>query len=176
VEFTAYGGFLRVETKNIHDVPTDPIILKLLGIQSTPMIFHNILVDPNFHARLSQTYGHGIAYVSAGHTFTAGNGLFLNSSLTTATAAYSYTGFGHWRLKVAARYNGARAYAAIPGAYGQISGNLSASRYLMRSVNFVVHYYAREYGSARYANYRQFVNEVRAGFVYSPGDVPLRIW
>jgi len=176
LEFTGYGGFVRVESKLIQQVAVDPVIAAILGITTAAQIFHNISVEPNFNGRLSRTFRTGVAYISGGHAYVPGNGLFLTSSLTSVQAGYGYTGLRRWSFNAAGLYDRADAQANVSGQYGDYGMSLSASHTLRRGFNLVSRYYLRKYYSGDFSNYNRWVNDVRVGFGFTPGDVPLRIW
>ena len=176
VEFSGYGGAFRVENKFIETVPVDPVIAQLLGIGSAFRVLHAINFTPNVGARMSRSFSKGVLYAAVGRSVTPGNGLFLTSIETSATAGYSYTGFRRWSLSAAAFYSTARSLGNIQGPYSTTAGSLSTSRTLGHMVNFVASYSARKYGSSVFNNYNHLVHSVAIGFAFAPGEVPLRVW
>ena len=176
LEFTGFAGAMRGETRFVETVPLDPAIAALLGVTSTSLVGHQVLWAPNFSARLSRTFHTGVGYVGVGHAMTPGNGLFLTSEATDAVAGYSYTGIRRWSFAASVNYNRARAIGHIQGLYSTVSGSVSASRQIMRSVHFTANYSARQYNSPDFTNYNRLIHSVRVGVGFSPGDVPLRIW
>ena len=77
VEFSAYGGASRMESKFVQTVTVDPAITALLGITSGVQLFYNINYVPTFSGRLARSFEHGVAYIEAKRAITPGNGLFL---------------------------------------------------------------------------------------------------
>ena len=176
VEFSAFGGAMRAESRFLESVPLDPAVAQLLGISSTSLVGHQIYWGPNFGARLSRAFRTGVAYVNAGRSITPGNGLFLTSTATMVTAGYGYTGIRRWTFGASVSYSDAKAIGYIQGRYNSLSGSVSCSRRLMRWVHFTASYAASEYGSPDYSKYNRVVHSVRVGLGFAPGDVPLRIW
>jgi hypothetical protein len=107
---------------------------------------------------------------------TPGNGLFLTSEATSANAGYTYTGRRRWSLSTQAGYDRAKSVGNVLGYYGGITGSLSASRQLMRSVHAVASFNVRKYQSPDFNLYNRLIYTVRVGIGFAPGSVPLRAW
>jgi hypothetical protein len=105
-----------------------------------------------------------------------GNGLFLTSTQTLLTAGYTYTGLRRWSFNASGMYNRSNSMANVIGNYGQKGGSFMVSRELLRSVHGILSFYDLHYTSSTFAKYNRPVYEVRAGFGFTPGDVPLRLW
>ncbi len=176
LELTAYGGFMRAETKFVQSVPIDPAIAALIGLRSASVISHRIDYIPNISARLSRTFSRGVAYASGGRSVTPGNGLFLTSTMTTATAGYTYTGLRRWSFSTQAGYDRADSVGNFIGRYGDVSGTLSMSRQIGRFVHAVATFSARQYQSSDFNKYNRLIYTATIGIGFAPGDVPLRIW
>lgn len=176
LEFSGYGGAMRVETKFIQSVPLDPAVAALLGITTGTAIAHGITYTPNLSGRLSQTFHQGVMYISGGHTVTPGNGLFLTSEATEAMGGYSYTGLRRWSFNSGVSYQSAKSISNITGRYRSTSGTISASRTLIRATHAILAVSARRYDSGDFTQYNRTVYEVRLGIGFTPGDVPLRVW
>jgi hypothetical protein len=176
MEFSGFGGALRAESKFIESVPIDPAIAALLGITSSAQVAHSIQWSPYFEARLSRTFADGVAYLSAGHTISPGNGLFLTSERTSVLAGYSYTGLRRWSFSANAGYNRSNSVALVEGRYSDVSGALTASRQIARALHVIFNYTVREYQSGDFHNYNRAIHSVSLGIGFTPGDVPLRVW
>lgn len=175
-EFSGYGGFMRVETKFIQNVPVDPAVTAIIGITESTEVVYSVRYVPNISARLSRTFQKGVLYASGGHTVTPGNGLFLTSSLTSATLGYTYTGLRRWSFGANANYQKADSIGNVIGTYGGYSGTLNFSRQITRAVHVVGSFTARKYDSSDFPKYNSVVYQGRLGLGWAPGDVPLRIW
>jgi hypothetical protein len=176
VELSGYAGALRAESMFIQQVPIDPVIASLLGISTGSQIVHTVLYEPNVAMRLSRTFRYGVAYLSAGHTVTPGNGLFLTSSATSVRAGYGYTGLRWWSLSAYSAYSWSKAVGPVQGKYGTLTGSVNGSRQLVRSLHFMASYAIHRYDSPVFGNYNRIIHSASAGLAFAPGDVPLRVW
>jgi hypothetical protein len=176
LEFSGYGGAMRVESKFIQEVPIDPMIAALLGIRTGTGVAHTISTVPSVGGRLSRTYSKGVAYLSGGHGITPGNGLFLTSYTTNATLGYTYTGLRRWSFSVGVGYNVSRSTGTISGNYSNSMENLTITRQIRQGFHFTGQAYWRRYSSGDYAAYNRSTTDIRVGVGFAPGDVPLRVW
>ena len=176
LEFSGYGGIMRVESKFNQALAIDPAIAALLGITSTAQIVHTISYTPNVGGRLSRTFHTGVLYVSGQHGVTPGNGLFTTSYTSDVAGGYSYTGLRRWSFGATADYMWADAVGTIRGNYTGLGAGVTASRQIIRSVHLTSGFQARKYGSSDFAKYNRTIYEVRVGVGFAPGDIPLRIW
>jgi hypothetical protein len=175
-EFSGYAGFMRVESKFIQTVPVDPAVAAIIGITQSSEVVYSARYVPNFEGRLSRTFHKGVFYVSAGHTVTPGNGLFLTSTSTHASTGYTYTGLRKWSFGANVTYMSARSIGNVIGDYGGANASVTASRQISRSLHWVASFNAERYNSSDFAKYNQMIYGASMGFGWSPGDVPLRIW
>ena len=175
-EFTGYAGVTRAESEFPQLVTLDPVIAALLGITQGYVVTHRVNWLPSYSARLSKTFARGVAYFSAGHVMTPGNGLFLTSVDYNATAGYSYTGLRRWAFSVSAGYDRAKSMGNIIGEYGDYSAGLQTSRQISHLLHLVAGITARQYQSDSFAGYNRVIWDARVGISFSPRDIPLRIW
>jgi hypothetical protein len=173
VEFSAYAGAMRIESKYLQSIPIDPTIQALLGISQGVQIGHFIETTPTASGRLARSFQRGVAYVSAGRTVMPGNGLFLTSISTTVTAGYGYTGFRHWSLSAQGGYVKATAEGAIAGRYGNWTAGITAGRQITRRIGWNASATMRKYSSADYSLYNRWITTVNMGLHYSPGEMRL---
>jgi hypothetical protein len=176
LELSASVGVSRIEQTFIQSVAVDPVIAALLGIASTTEIAHFVSWIPTGNVRLSQVFRQGVAYIGAGRLVVPGNGLFTTSYSNSVSSGYTYTGVRRWSLSSQASYDRSRSVGNILGLYNSVSGGLSASRQIARSVHLVFGYNVRRYSSGDFSNYNRVVQEGHVGLGFTPGDVPLRIW
>ncbi len=176
VEFSAYGGAARLESKFIQTVAVDPAVTALLGITSGVQLFYNINYVPTVSGRLARSFEHGVAYVEGKRAITPGNGLFLTTNMTTAQGGYTYTGIRHWSFNVMAGYDQGQSLMNFMGRYGDYRGGFQVSRQLTRAIHAIAGVTASKYDSPDFANYNRLIYDARAGFGFAPGDVPVRIW
>jgi hypothetical protein len=176
LEFSGYGGIIRIETRFIQNVPIDPAIAALIGTPEGTVLLDNINHSMSFSGRLSRTFPKGVVFISGGRGVTPGNGLFLTSIMNRAMAGYSYTGVRRWSLGLSASYQSSTSIGNVVGNYGNTSGTLTASRQIVRTLHGIFSFSARQYSSGTFSLYNRFIYDVRVGVGYAPGDVPLRIW
>jgi hypothetical protein len=176
LELSASVGASRIEQTFIQSVPVDPIIAALLGVSSTTEIAHFVSWIPTGNVRLSQVFRQGVLYLNVGRAVTPGNGLFTTSYSDNVLAGYTYTGVRRWSLSASSGYSRSKSVGNFTGVYSSVSGGLTASRQIMRSVHFVFGYDVRTYDSPDFHNYNRLVQEAHVGLGFAPGDVPLRIW
>jgi hypothetical protein len=175
-ELSGYAGFYRAESQFIQQVPVDPAIAALLGITSGTRVDDTVLYGPAYGARLSHSFGKGVAYATVGHAITPGNGLFLTSQQTNAFAGYGYNGLRRWSLNAQVGYMTAQSVGTITGQYGSVTGGVSVSRTLLRTLHFIASSSVRQYQSGAFDKYNRRVYDVTVGLGWAPGDVPLRLW
>ncbi len=176
LEFSGYGGVSQVESKFVQSVPVDPIITQLFGITSTTAVSYSVGYTPSVNARLSEVFRKGVLYVGGGHEVTSGNGLFLTSYVTSLSAGYSYTGIRRWGLAAQAEFDRGDSIANIIGIYQDYGGGFSVSRSIMRYVHAVVTFSGLKYSSPSITGYNRPIYTASAGFGFSPGDLPVRVW
>jgi hypothetical protein len=176
VEFSGFGGAMRVESKFIQNVPVDPVIAELLGITFSPQLVHSIRWSPNYAGRLSRTLHRGLVFVMTQRTVNPGNGLFLTSYMTSATAGYTYTGLRRWSATWQAGYSRSESLGNISGIYTGFTATASVSRMLRHGLSLVGSYSARQYGSPEFSAYNRLIYQTGFGMAFSPGETPLRIW
>jgi hypothetical protein len=180
LEFTGYAGVSYLDNTLEQVVPVSPAIAAILGITSGLAVSHTLSYVPNGSGRLSEQFHNGVAYISGGHTTTPGNGLFLTSTMTYASAGYTFTGLRRWSLGANVVYNKAatvgETVGGVAGGYGGTNATLSASRLIARSMHVVAALNANRYDSPNFALYNRTVYSARIGFGWTPGDVPLRVW
>jgi hypothetical protein len=177
VEFSGYGGMMRIESKFIQTLPVDPNIAALLGLSAPPQqIVHRLDTRPNFAGRISRSFRNGVVYASISQGINPGNGVFQTSYATTATGGYNYTGLRRWSAAASADFTRAESVGILGGKYNGYGFGGGLSRLISHSLHFTTSVRARSYGSPAYDRYGRFIYEFRTGIGYSPGEVPLRIW
>ena len=176
VEFSGYGGVMRVESKFIQSVPVDPAITALLGITTGTALTYQVNYLPSVRARLSRSFQKGVAYAEGTRTVTPGNGLFLTSSTTTVAGGYTYTGVRHWSFDIQAGYDQSKSLMNFVGEYRDYRGGFRLSHQITGALHAIAGVSASQYDSPSFANYNRLIYDARVGFGFSPGDVPVRIW
>ncbi len=175
-EITGSAGIIRAESRFDELVPLDPVVAFLLGVSTGKQRVYSVSNLSTFDGRLSRTFHRGVFWASGGRSVTPGNGLFLASKMINATTGYSYTGMRRWSFTAQALYDRGNSMGNVLGTYGDISGGLSASRQIFKSVHFVAGAEARRYQSPGFTLYNRNVYDVHIGLGFSPGAIPLRLW
>ena len=176
VEFSMYGGFYRVESKFVENVPVDPVITALFGFTSASEVVYSVRYIPNYGGRLSKAFHYGVAYVTGGSSVTPGNGLFLTSRALNVSGGYSYTGLKRWSFTAFADWTRNSSIGNVSGQYGGESLTVGTSRQIIKSIHFVSNISARRYSSGDFNAYNRTIYEARIGLGWTPGDIPLRVW
>ncbi len=176
LEISAYGGIMRSETKFLQSVPIDPAVAALIGVGYGNVISYSASYIPNWSARISRTFSRGVLFAAGGHSVTPGNGLFLTTTMTSASAGYSYTGLRRWSFNTQANYSYGTSIANFRGNYGNSTGSVSTSRQLGRYLHGILSFSVRKYNSQQFTLYNRWIYNATIGIGFSPGDVPLRIW
>jgi len=176
LEFSGFGGFSQIESKFLENVPLSPALASLIGFANGVVIDYTHAYHPAFSGRLSRSFPRGVAFLSSAYSVTPGNGLFLTSTSLTNSVGYSYTGLRLWSLGAGATYLRANSIANVTGRYGDIGGNLSASRQVGRFLHVTLNWSAMKYQSGSFAGYNRLTYAANLGLAFSPGDIPLRVW
>jgi hypothetical protein len=176
LEFTGYGGFSQAETKFLRTVPLSPVLAGLIGLQNGVVINYTATYHPTYGVRLSQSFEHGVAFLSSSYMVTPGNGLFLTSTALSAATGYNYTGVRRWSFGVTSSYTRAYSVANVVGSYQDITGRVSASRALDRFLHLTFSMSAIQYRSSNFAGYNRLTYTANLGLAFSPGNLPLRVW
>ena len=176
LELSGYAGVTRFESKFVQQVPVDPAITALLGISFGQQVVYGVHWTPDIDVRLSRSVHEGVFYLTAGRLVTPGNGLFLTSEQTTVAGGYNYTGLRRWSFGLTAVYNDGTSVGNISGKYGNEGGTLNVSRQIAHNFHFVMSFAGNRYFSQTFTQYNRPIYDVRIGFGWSPGDIPLRVW
>jgi hypothetical protein len=176
LEFSGVGGFSKIESKFLQNVPLDPALASLLGFSTGVVINYTHGYHPSFSARLSRSFQRGVAFLSSAYSVTPGNGLFLTSTALSNSVGYSYTGLRLWSLGASATYLRANSISNVIGGYGDIDGSLSASRQIRRFIHMTLSLNAMKYQSPSFTGYNRLTYSANLGLAFSPGTIPLRVW
>ena len=175
-EFSGIVGASRYETKFIQTVPVDPAIAALIGITAINQISYSRNWLASGTGRLSYTMKRGVVFVSGGRGVTPGNGLFLTSTTTSATAGYAYTALKRWSASASAAYNRSQSLGNYLGNYGSYNASFNVGRQIARDTHGVMTFNVRKYASPDFKAYNTWSYQLRLGLAFSPGEVPLRLW
>jgi hypothetical protein len=175
-ELSGDAGVTRVESRFDRVVPLDPVVAELLGYNYGTQVAYGIDYVPTFSGRLSRTFRRGVFWLGGARSVTPGNGLFLTSKMTNGTTGYTYTGLRRWSFTAQALYDRGSSVGNVLGTYGDLSGGLSLSRQIVRSLHFVAGGDVRRYQSPDFPLYNRTVYDAHIGLGFAPGAIPLRLW
>jgi hypothetical protein len=175
LEFSAFGGVSRSESKSEELVAVDPLIAALLGITEGLSVSHVIRYSPSASGRISKTMQHGVVFATAAHTIVPGNGLFLTSNATVVSAGYGYTGLANWSINAGLNFTRATTLG-ITGNYGNTTGRISVSHKITKSLSIIGSVSGSQYESGTFSLYNHVIYNMNLGMGWSPGNVPLRLW
>jgi hypothetical protein len=175
-EFSGYGGFARIESKFLQDVPVDPTVAAIIGISETTEVVYSVRYIPNLGARLSRTFHKGVLFGTVNHGVNPGNGLLLTSTATTVDVGYVYTGLRRWSFGANANDAYERSIGNVLGTYGTLGAGAHISRQIGRNFHAIAAVTSYRYTSPSFALYNQWYYSANFGFGWTPADVPLRIW
>jgi hypothetical protein len=176
LEFSAYGGVYRSETKFVRTVQIDPVIAAIIGLSSGIRVLHRIDTAPAGGARLSHSFRRAVASVGFSRGTSPGNGLFLTSQTTGVDAQLSYNGFKRWSAGLSAGYRTSKVISNVEGNYSGYSGGATLARRLAPAVHFRAAFNVQQHDSGSFARYNRLIYRGTIGLSFSPGDLPVRIW
>jgi hypothetical protein len=176
-EFSGSGGMYRSETKFIQDVPVDPAVAAIIGIFESSEVLYNVRYGANIAARLSRTFGKGVAFVTVTRGIVPGNGLFLTSTATNVNGGYNYSGLiKKWSIGTNVAHQEAVSIGNVIGSYGGTSVGVNIARQISGDIHVTLGGTVFKYGSSVFSKYNQLVYSAHLGLGWTPGRVPLRIW
>jgi len=176
VEFSAYGGVFRSETKLVQTVAIDPVIAAIIGRSSGQTVHYRTDYSPTVAARLSRTFRRAIVSGGFSRGVTPGNGLFLTSVNNRADGQLSYNGSRRWSAGLGAGYSWSDVISNANGGYRSTEANATIARRLAPSVHVRATFSVRQYDSAEFSRYNRLIYRATIGMSFSPGNLPVRIW
>lgn len=174
VEFS--GGGTRLETLGSESFALDPVIAAILGRSTGQRVFHRVNWMPSvsgtalFRKRqLSYTLG-------ATHGANPGNGVYLTSAATSASAGVSYTGRRRVSFGASTSYtrlNSMWQEVAQDFSYYQVGGGMSwAIRDNLNFMSQIDHRIVSAGSQIRSLN----GTSVSIGLSYNSSNIPLSLW
>jgi hypothetical protein len=176
VEFSLYGGIVRAESQFVRLVGLDPAIAALLGTPTQLALAYRLDNGVSAGGRLLRSFRHSSLSFGVSHGITPGNGIFLTSAVTSATAEYSFTGPRRWNVGLSAMYSRADANSDLTGNYSNFTGGVGATRQIFRGTHLSLRLDARQYDSNTYSRYTRVLYRATVGLAFSPRSIPLRLW
>jgi hypothetical protein len=176
LEFGMQVGAARMDFTGLTIVNVDPAIAALVGQNTAVVAFHRITYLPIYEAQLIRRFERSSLTAAYNQSFSPGNGVYLASRQTAATASYSYTGLKKLTFAVNGGYSTLTSLGQTLGTYkGEFAG--VGSTYTLRSYTHLeFRYDYRHYTTGSETGYKQNSQRVSVGLAFSPGSKPLPIW
>jgi hypothetical protein len=175
VEFQLQVGAGRVESLTAETVAVDPVIAAITGQTSGVVAAYHLNYVPDIAAGLTKTFRNSSLAFRYTHSISVGNGLYLSSIGDTAGASFTYSGVRHWSFNAGVGYNKLRAIQQSLATYNAYTAGVGVVRTLRGGLQFTLEAEERHFDTG-YAHFRRDALRVSAGFVWSPGDIPVSIW
>jgi len=173
--FSVHAGAFQTNTVGLQQVALSPVVAALLGTSVGIQRFNRTDIYPSGQATLSGRMKNSNLTFGYSQTVVPGNGVYLTSRQSSATAGYSYTGIRKWNLGVSGGYYTLGSIGQGIPTYVQFSAGAGATYSLSRSFHIVARYDAR-HQDINLAGYRRTGYRATFGIAFSPGNVPLSLW
>jgi hypothetical protein len=168
-------GGSRLNTAGLTQVSLDPAIAAIVGQNSAAVTYAQALYVPLGAARLARRFQHSSLIISYLSGVSPGNGVYLTSRETAATAGFSYTGARRFTAALNAGYSRLAAMGQTLPPYSNFlaGGGLT---YRMSGNTYLELRYDHRHFSTQDQLYNLDSNRVSLGMAFSPGATPLAIW
>jgi hypothetical protein len=166
------GGAYLVEVQGLQQVAVSPEIAALLGVSMTQQTFYQKSIFPQWDGSLTRQFHRASLSFDYANGATPGNGVYLTSRQTTATANFSYTASRKWSLSASGGYARLEGIGQGLQPFSQVTGSAGASYSITRPIQAFVRYDARHQEIIN-GFYLQDSYRATIGLSFSPSDVPL---
>ena len=168
-------GGSRLNTSGLAEVSLDPAIAAIVGQNVAIVTFSRMLYVPLEAARLVRRFNHSSIIVSFSSGISPGNGVYLTSRQTEATAGFSYTGARRFTAALNAGYTRLATLGQTLPLYSNLMGGGGMTYRLSGDAYLELRYDYRHF-STQNQFYNLDSNRVSLGMAFSPGATPLAIW
>jgi len=168
-------GGSRLNTSGLTEVSLDPAIAAIVGQNIAIVTFSRMLYVPLEAARLVRRFNHSSIMVSFSSGISPGNGVYLTSRQTEATAGFSYTGARRFTAALNAGYTRLATLGQTLPLYRNLMGGGGLTYRLSGDTYLELRYDYRHF-STQNQFYNLDSNRVSLGVAFSPGATPLAIW
>jgi hypothetical protein len=176
-EVSLSGGVTKVNTIGVEQVAADPLTAALFGNTTSIQAFERSV---NFLAGQVQLQGRfrtSSVSFSASQLPNAGNGVLLTSKQSLYRGAYSYTGLRKASLSLSVtRMSMDSVGQSQLGAFTFTSGGAGVSYKLLRSLDLVAQYDARDLQFNQAMGFARLSYRVGFGVNWNPGEFPITFW
>ncbi len=168
-------GGSRLNITGLTQVSLDPAIAAIVGQNLAIVTFSSLLYVPLEAARLVRRFNHSSIIVSFSSGISPGNGVYLTSRETTATAGFSYTGARRFTAALSAGFTRLASLGQTLPLYTNLQGGGGLTYRLSGDTYLELRYDYRHF-STQNQLYNLDSNRVTLGVAFSPGATPLAIW
>ncbi len=175
MDLEVQAGGTRVNTSGLTEVSLDPAIAAIVGQNIALVTFSRVLYVPLADARIVQRFRHASFILGFSGGISPGNGVYLTSRQTAATAGFSYTGAHKFTAALNAGYNRLTALGQTLPLYTNLQGGGGLTYRLSGGTYIELRYDYRHYNTQTFL-YKMDSNRVSLGVAFSPGSSPLAIW
>jgi len=168
-------GGSRLNTTGLSEVSLDPSIAALVGQNTAIVTFARVLYVPLETARLVRRFNHSSLIFSYSSGISPGNGVYLTSRQTGATAGFSYTGARRFTAALNAGYTRLATLGQTLPVYSNLQGGGGLTYRLAGDTYLELRYDYRHFKTQNQL-YNLDSNRVSLGMAFSPGATPLAIW
>jgi hypothetical protein len=174
-DFSLRAGGIRIDSLGIIQVPIDPAIAAIVGENYANVTSARTIYAPLGEARLIRRFDRSSLMLDYAMGVSPGNGLYLTSRQTSATAGYSYTGYRRWTFALNSGYSELSSVGQTLGKYTNVQGGTGVTYKVGRETHIQFRYDYRHY-TTQNTFYQKDSNRVSLGLAFSPGETPLAIW
>lgn len=175
LDFGMQLGGSRVDTLGLTQVALDPAVAAIAGTNIAIVTFSRTLYVPLMEARLTQRFNHSALMIGYVGGVSPGNGVYLTSRQTAATAGFSYTGLRRLTTALNASYNQLSTVGQTLPKYTNLQGGGGLTYRLFADTYLRLRYDYRHYTTQNLL-YQKDSNRVSLGLAFSPGPAPLALW
>jgi hypothetical protein len=175
LDLAAQFGGSRLDTRGLTQVTLDPAIAAIVGQNTATVTFFRVFYVPLAEVRLTRRFNRSSLMLGYSTGVTPGNGVYLTSRQTAATAGYSYTSAHRFTAALNASYNQLSALGQTLPPYTNLQGGAGLTYRLLGDTHLELRYDYRHY-STQNLLYQKDSNRVTVGLAFSPGAPPLAIW
>jgi len=174
-DFSLRAGGIRIDSLGITQVAIDPAIAAIVGENYANVTSARTNYAPLAEARALRRFDRSSLMVAYAMGVSPGNGVYLTSRQTSATAGYSYTGYRRWTFALNSGYSELSSIGQTLGKYTNVQGGTGVTYKVGRETHIQFRYDYRHY-TTQNTIYQKDSNRVSLGLAFSPGETPLAIW
>lgn len=176
-EIAVAGGVSQISTIGLEEVALDPVTAALFGTTTSVQAFSRSVLVGSGQANLVGTFKKSRMNIYYNQRPSAGNGVYLTSKQSAAGATYSYTGYRKASLSASVNYNSMTSIGQQElGSLSYVSGGVSASYKLLRSLEASAQYEARDLQIEQTGGFARLSYRIAFGLNYHPSEIPISFW